>query len=217
MNQHMIRWLAAVSFTLLGFVSGAHAQSLAANRDYVVIEPALLTDTPSKVEIIEFFSYACPHCSDLDPAIKDWVAKHKGDIVLRRIPVGFNNPFYQLMAKLFYTLEAIGQLEKLDAAVFNALHVKGLRLIDEKSILQWVTAQGVDAKTFSDAFNSFGVVSKTKRADQLAQSARIQGVPAIVVDGRYLVTGKDIKGHADLLSLTDRIIDMRRKERTAKK
>ena len=101
--------------------------------------------------------------------------------------------------------------------MFNAIHEKGLKLIDEKSIAEGVTGQGVDAKKFSDAYNSFGVVSKTKRADQLAQAAKIRGVPALVVDGVYLVAGQDIKTHADLLALTDKVIAKRRAERNGKK
>ena len=135
-----------------------------------------------------------------------WAAKLPADVAFKRIPVGFNNPFYQLMAKLYYALEAIGELQRLDSAAFDAIHNKGLRLIDDKSVLEWVSGQGVDAKKFSDAFKSFGVISKAKRADQMAQSSKIQGVPALLVDGRYLVVGKDVKSHDGLLALTDQVI-----------
>ena len=107
--------------------------------------------------------------------------------------------------------------QRLDSAVFNAIHEKGLKLIDDKSILEWATAQGLDAKKFSDAYSSFGVVSKVKRADQMAQASKIRGVPALVVDGRYLVTGQEIKSHADQLALTDKVIDKTRSERNLKK
>ena len=215
MKKHLTRWLAAIAFALLALPVAAQAQ-LAVGRDYAVIEPALPTDNPAKIEVIEFFSYACPHCSDLNPYVVKWSAKLPADVAFRRVPVGFGNPFYQLMAKLYYALEAIGELNRLDTAVFTAIHEKGLKLIDDKSVLDWVTAQGVDAKTFSDAYNSFGVMSKIKRAEQLAQSSKIRGVPAIVVDGRYLVVGQAIKGHADLLVLTDKVIDKRRTERKKK-
>ncbi len=215
MNVRIVRWFAAMALAALSLTLPAHAQ-LAAGRDYVAIEPAQPTDDPAKIEVVEFFSYACPHCSDLAPHLNKWAARLPADVALRRVAVGFGNPFYQNMARLYYSLEVLGELPRLDEAVFTALHVKGLKLLDEKSIAQWVTAQGVDAKRFSDAYNSFGVVSKTKRADQMAQAYRIRGVPAIVVDGRYLVTGQDIKGHAELLALTDKVIDKRRAERARK-
>ena len=213
MKKHLTGWLAAIALALLSFAAQAQ---LAVGRDYALIDPAQPTDTPTKIEVTEFFSYACPHCADLEPYIVKWAAKLPADVVLKRVPVGFNNPFYQLMARFYYTLEAIGKGKQLDAAVFSAIHEKGLKLIDDKSLMDWVTAQGVDAKTFSDAYSSFGVMSKVKRADQLAQAAKIRGVPALVVDGRYLVVGQNVKSHAEMLALTDKIIDKRRAERNKK-
>lgn len=217
MKNYLTGWLAAVTLALCGFALPAQAQQLAAGRDYSVIEPALATDEPAKIEVLEFFSYGCPHCNDLNPLLVKWIAKQPADVSVRRIPVGFGRPQWANLAKLFYALEATGDLARLDTAVFNALHVKNLILADDKSIAEWVAAQGVDAKKFSDAFNSFGVVSKAKRGDQLAQSAKIRGVPALVVDGRYLVVGQNIKSHADLLALTDKVIDKVRAERKTKK
>jgi len=213
MKKHLNAWLAAIALTLLPFAAQAQ---LAVGRDYALIDPAQPTDNPAKIEVIEFFSYACPHCSDLNPYVVKWAAKLPADVAFRRVPVGFGNPFYQLMAKFYYSLEAIGEVKRLDTAVFNAIHEKGLKLVDDKSLMDWVTAQGVDAKTFSDAYNSFGVISKIKRAEQLAQASKIRGVPAMVVDGRYLVVGQDIKSHAELLALTDKVIDKRRSERNPK-
>ena len=190
---------------------------LAVGRDFVEIKPPLQADNPAKIEVIEFFSYACPHCSDLNPIIKKWAAKLPADVEFKRVPVSFNSPFYQLMAKLFYTLDAIGEMERLDAAAFDAIHVKGLKLIDEKSVQEWAVSQGVDAKKFSDAFKSFSTDSNVKRADQLSRAAKIPGVPALVVDGRYLVVGKNVKNHDELLALTEKVIDKARTERAAKK
>ena len=219
MKKSLIGRLAAYTFafvSLLALALPAQAQ-LAAGVDFAEIKPPLQVDNPAKIEVVEFFSYACPHCSDLNPLVRKWAAKLPADVAFRRVPVSFNSPFYQLMAKLFYTLDAIGEMERLDAAAFDAIHVKGLKLIDEKSVQEWAVSQGVDAKKFSDAFKSFSVDSNVKRADQLSRSAKIPGVPALVVDGRYLVVGKNVKNHDELLALTEKVIDKVRGERTAKK
>ena len=219
MKKTLIGRLAAYTFafvSLLALALPAQAQ-LAAGVDFAEIKPALQVDNPARIEVVEFFSYACPHCSDLNPLVKKWAAKLPADVAFKRVPVSFNSPFYQLMAKLFYTLDAIGEMERLDAAAFDAIHVKGLKLIDEKSVQEWAVSQGVDAKKFSDAFKSFSVDSNVKRADQLSRSAKIPGVPALVVDGRYLVVGKNVKNHDDLLALTEKVIDKARTERAAKK
>ena len=217
MTKHLTGWLAAITLAVLSLASPAQAQQqLAVGRDYVEVNPAQPTDNPAKIEVIAFFSFACPHCADLNPSIVKWSAKLPADVDFKRVPVNFS-PFYQLMAQLYYTLEVIGELKRLDEAAFNAIHVKGLKLVDDKSIQEWAVAQGVDAKKFSDAYKSFGVSSKVKRANQLAQGAKIRGVPALFVDGKYLVVGQDIKSHDDLLALADKVIAKVRTERGGKK
>ena len=216
-KKQMKIWLAALALSLFGITAQAEQTPLRAGPDYVVIDPAQPTDNPAKIEVIEFFSYGCSHCNALSPFINKWSAKMPSDVSFKRIPVGFGNPYYQNLAKMYYALEALGELTRLDDAVFNAIHGKGLKLIDEKSILEWATSQGIDAKKFSDAYKSFGVDSKAKRADQLTQAFKIKGVPALAVNGHYQVTGNDIKSHEELLTLTDRVIEKVRTERTSKK
>lgn len=211
MRKHLRTWLSALLAGLCLLALPAQAQ-LVAGRDYSVIEPAQPTDDPGRIEVVEFFSYACPHCNDLNPLIHKWAEKLPRDVVFRRVPVSFN-PFYELMARLFYTLDTTGDLARLDAALFSAIHEKGLKLVSEKNIADWAVSQGVDARRFSEAWNSFSVNSKVKRADQMARNHRIQGVPALAIDGRYLVGGKSLQ---EMLALTDKVIDMRRGERSGK-
>ena len=210
MQLRISGWVLAVILAMLATLP-ARAQ-LAVGRDYVPIVPAQLTDNPAKIEVLEFFSYGCPHCSEFHPIVSKWSSALPADVVFKRVPVSFGRPQWATLAKLFYALEASGDLTRLDAAVFDALHKKGTRLYDDKSVIDWVTAQGIDGKKFADAYNSFGVISKVKRADQMAQSYKIQGVPAMAVDGKYLVTGKEIKGLPDLVLLTDQVIDLARRD-----
>ena len=215
MHQRVSGWIFVMTLALLAVVLPARAQ-LAVGRDYVPIVPAQTSDHPAKIEVIEFFSYGCPHCSDLHPVLGKWAATLPGDVVLVRVPITFGRPQWASLAKLYYALEATGDLARLDGAVFEALHRKGSKLYDDRSVADWVKAQGVDGKKFADAYSSFGVVSKVKRADQMAQAYKIQGVPALAVDGKYLVLGKEIKGLPDLVLLTDQVIDLARSERKAR-
>ena len=193
MHQRVSGWIFVLTLALLAVVLPARAE-LAVGRDYVPIVPAQTSDHPAKIEVIEFFSYGCPHCSDFHPVLGKWSATLPGDVVLVRVPITFGRPQWASLAKLYYALEATGDLARLDGAVFDALHRKGIKLYDDRSVADWVKAQGVDGKKFADAYSSFGVVSKVKRADQMAQAYKIQGVPALAVDGKYLVLGKEIKG-----------------------
>ncbi len=190
----------------------AFAQTV--GKDYTLISPAQPTDDAAKIEVIEFFSYGCPHCNDFHPVISAWAAKQPGDVVLKKVPITFGRAAWANAARLYYTLEATGDLAKLDGEVFKAIHGERVNLFDEKTILEWVTKKGVDPKKFSEAFNSFGVNSKVKRGDQLAQAYKIQGVPAIAVDGKYLVGGQSF---GEVLATTDKLIAKARSEKSGKK
>jgi thiol:disulfide interchange protein DsbA len=215
MKNFLTGWLATIGIALSVLALPTHAQQL--GGDYTEITPALSADAPDKIEVIEFFSYACPHCNELNPTITQWAAKQPADVAFRKVAVGFSNPFYLLTEKLFYSLEAMGELKRLDDAVFKAIHSNGVKLVDEKSVTAWVASQGVDGKKFGDAFNSFGVLNKLKQSDMLVQKAKIRGVPALLVDGRYLVGGPNIKNNVDLLAIADKLVERIRVERRLKK
>lgn len=183
-------------------------------KEFTAISPAQPTDDPAKIEVIEFFSYGCPHCNDFHPLISAWAAKQPGDVVVKRVPVSFNRAAWANAAKLYYTLEATGELARLDNDVFKAIHSERTNLFDDKAIAEWVAKKGVDQKKFADTYNSFGVMSKVKRADQMAQAYRISGVPAVYVDGKYAVAGNNF---GELLANTDKAIAKARSEKSGKK
>jgi protein dithiol oxidoreductase (disulfide-forming) len=216
MHKRFIGWFAAAALSLCAVAFPAHAQ-LVVGQDYVPIVPAQASDNPAKIEVIEFFSYACPHCSEFNPTVSKWSAKLPVEVSVKRVPISFGRAGWANLSKLYYALEATGDLAKLDAAVFAALHEKGLKLYDDKSITAWVIAQGVDAKKFTDAYNSFGVVSKARRGDQMGQAFKITGVPALAVDGKYMVLNEGIKSNEELVARADRLIDKVRLERGKKK
>jgi thiol:disulfide interchange protein DsbA len=215
MKKLMASWGAAMTAVLFLLANPATAQQL--GGEYTEISPPLVADNQNQIEVIEFFSYACPHCSDLNPTLIQWTAKLPADVSFRKVAVGFGNPFYQMMAKLYYSLDAMGESSRLDEAVFQAIHDKGIKFTDEKSITSWVVSQGINGKTFAATFGSFGVSSQAKRADLLADKAKIPGVPSLLVDGRYLVGGPNIKTSADLLTVADKLIAKARLERKGKK
>ncbi|MBI2308183.1 MAG: thiol:disulfide interchange protein DsbA/DsbL [Rhodocyclales bacterium] len=192
---------------------GSAQAQVAAGRDYVPIDPPQPGETPAKIEVIEFFSYGCPHCNDFHPLISKWAAKLPADVVFKRVPVSFGRAQWANIGKLYYAAEAIGELGRLDGAAFQAIHEKGVKLYDEATIMQFAVQQGVDGKKFADAFGSFGVQSKMKRADQMTQAYKVQGVPAIAVDGRYMVLNEGIKSYEELLARTDKVIAKARAEK----
>ncbi|MGE5471710.1 MAG: thiol:disulfide interchange protein DsbA/DsbL [Bacteroidota bacterium] len=207
------RSLLAASFAL-GAALSLPVLAQTAGKDYTAVTPVQATDDPGKIEVIEFFSYGCPHCSDFNPLVSAWAAKLPGDVVFKRVPITFGRAAWMGVAKLYYTLEVTGDLARLDGEVFKAIHGEGINLFDDKALTGWVAKKGVDMKKFNDAFASFGVMSKAKRGDQLAQAYKITGVPAIAVDGKYLVGDMSF---TDKLAVTDKLIAKARAEKSGKK
>ncbi len=195
-------------------VAAMPAVAQTVGKDFTLISPAQPTDDAAKIEILEFFSYGCPHCSDFNPIIHAWAAKLPADVVFKRVPITFGRGAWANIAKLYFTLEITGDLAKLDSEVFKAIHGDRINLFEERALIEWVTKKGVDPKKFTETFNSFGVNSKVKRGDQMAQAYKIQGVPALAVDGKYLVGGKDF---TEQLAIADKLIAKARSEKPGKK
>jgi len=179
-----------------------HAQGVE-GTDYRKLEPRQPTDSPGKIEVIEFFSYACPHCNEFYPLVSTWQAKLPKNVVFRRVPVGFNRAAWINLARAYYALQASGDLDKLDGALFHGIHEERLQLFDEPSLTDWVGKSGGHAEQFAAAYTSFGVNNQTVRADQLVEKYGIGAVPTMTVNGEYQALGKNL---AEMLLNTDRLI-----------
>jgi len=193
------------AFLALSFAASVQAQGRPLpGRDYVELQTVQPTETGVKIEVVEFFWYRCPHCHALDPALIPWVKKLPADTQFRLIPAIFNDE-WALDASVFYALEATGNLEKLHHPLLDAIHKQGAASLKGATYMKWVSdwlaKQGVDISKYDAALHSFTVQSKIKRAAQIAQTYRLEGVPAIAVQGKYLVSGdaKTIFNVADYL------------------
>ncbi|HTJ97347.1 MAG TPA: thiol:disulfide interchange protein DsbA/DsbL [Rhodocyclaceae bacterium] len=196
----------------LGYTALANAQTPQLGIDYTVYSPVQPTDAGNKIEVTEFFAYTCSHCADFEPLLAPWVKKLSKDVSFRRVPVIFR-PQFVPAAKIYYTLEAMNLLDKLHAAVFDAIHKEHADLLDEKALFAWVASKGVDAKQFAEIYNSFAINSKVERANQITRAHAIPGTPALVVNGKYLIASLD---HDRQLKVADFLIAKIRAEKKKK-
>jgi len=183
-------------------------------KEYGLVAQPQPTDM-KKIEVTEIFSYACPHCFDLEPTIHQWSKKLPKDVTFMRLHAA-SNPNWTSLAKLFYALEALGELDRLHADVFNAFHLKNINFSDEKAATEWLSKQGVDPKKFADTYASFGVQGKVARSKQLTAAYGINGVPTIVVAGKYQTSAQMAGGHENALKTTEYLINLVRQERGGK-
>lgn len=207
------KFVATVLGSIAALVISASAQAQVLGKEYSQVSPPQPTDNQTKIEVLEFFSYGCIHCYRFNSTVSKWAAKLPADVEFKRIPVAFNRTPALNLSRLFYALEAIGELGRLDEAVFAAIFDKNVKLHDESTMKAWVAQEGVDAKKFADAYASFGVQSKAKRADQMGAAYKIEGTPTIAVDGRYLVLTEGVKSYEDILVRADKLIGKVRSEK----
>lgn len=204
--------LAAASALAYG-LSGAARAALNPGRDFNVIGQPLVTESQPKIEVLEFFWYGCPHCFDLEPLLNDWKAKAPADVALRRVPAIFRES-WEPGARMYYSMQALGVLDRLHAELFRSVHLEHLSPGDDDSLSKWAVSKGVDGSKFAATYKSFAVESKIARAKQLTRASRIEGVPALIVEGKYLAAGPT---HAAILSVVDQLVAQVRAERGAKK
>lgn len=164
------------------------------------------------IEVAEVFWYGCGHCYNLEPVIADWERRLPADVSLVRIPVMWN-PTNEIHARVFYSAEALGKRAQISSAMFKAIHIDNKPMTEEPAIQQMFEEFGVSADTFNKTFRSFAVESQLRRARDLTTRYRVKGVPLLVVDGKYLTDGPQIKSHDDLLAVAEELVQRERQAR----
>jgi thiol:disulfide interchange protein DsbA len=201
--------------TLALGVPAAGAAEPVEGQDYFKLSPPLPPADPAKLVVTEFFSYQCPHCYKFARPFAAWSAKLPADVKADRAAVAIGHQPWMPAAQAFYALTALKAVPKIDDAFFGAIHRDRKPLADEASIADFVAGQGIDRAAFQNTYRSFSVQLQTKRADDLSRQARLPSVPALLVDGRYLVAISDDGDFNDQLALADTLIKRARAERAA--
>jgi thiol:disulfide interchange protein DsbA len=181
--------------------------------EYVTLDKRVPAESnDGKIEVIEFFWYSCPHCNAFEPRFAQWLKTIPKDVVVRRVPVRFRDDF-EPQQRMFYTLEAMGKLEALHAKLFTAIHAEKQKLDTLDTLTAWAVKNGLDKAKFTEIFNSFGVATKARRATQLQEAFKVQGVPSLGVAGRFYTDGSLASNMESALAVTDYLIGQVRKGR----
>ena len=179
---------------------------------YTELKPQQPTESGGKIEVIEFFWYGCPHCYNLEPFIETWQKKLPADVQFRRVPAILADE-WERDAAIFYTLEAMNLLGKLHRPLFDAIHRDRLRTSNPQALAEWLKKQGVDDKRFFDTMKSMGVDAKIRRAAQTTLAYRVNGTPAMAVQGRYTVSADQGRSQQGMLDTVDYLVDLSRKQK----
>ena len=178
----------------------------------VLDKPAPTEAGAGKIEVVEFFWYSCPHCNRFEPQLQEWVKKMPKDVVLRRAPVAFR-PDFEPQQRLYFVLESMGKVEELHTKVFNAIHVERQALNTADLVANWAEKQGINKAKFIEAYNSFPVATKTRKATMLQDAYKVDGVPALGVAGKYYTSGSVAQTMERALVVTDYLISLAHKSK----
>ena len=181
--------------------------------DYYKLSQAVPTETAKgRIEVLEFVWYNCPHCNAVEPTLSAWGKKLPKDVELKRVPVRFRAEF-EPQQRAYYVLEALGKVEELQGKMFAAIHTERQTLTTLEPLLAWAEKNGIPKKQFTDLYNSFSVIGKARRAAQLQEQFKVEGVPALGVAGRFYVDGSLAGSRERALQIVDFLLGEVRKGR----
>ena len=209
----MLRATAVVVACVLGLVLPLHApaqQPVCADIDYRVIKPQPVA-IADRIEVIDFFWYGCPHCNNLQPALERWISRKPADVVIRRIPAILRDSWAP-HARIYYTLEALGEVERLHQRVYHGYHVEELHMSKPDVMSAWAARNGIDRERWEQAYNSPEVQRRVDEAAKLTRAYQITGTPSLVVNGRYLTSGNMAESLNSLVTITDGLVQKVRSE-----
>ncbi|RMX03062.1 thiol:disulfide interchange protein DsbA/DsbL [Corticibacter populi] len=197
--------------TVPAWAQGAAPQE---GKDYIRLSQPVNTNVPQgKLEVLEFFWYSCPHCNSFEPTFANWVKAQPDDVAVRRVPIAFQqNANFVPQQKLYYALEGLGLLDRFHTAAFNAIHRERKRLNSDEAIFDWAKSVGIDVEEFKKTYNSFTVANSVRRATQLQNDFRIEGVPSLGVAGRYYVDGTMAGSLGRMLDVTEQLLAIERQK-----
>ena len=174
-------------------------------------QPVAVFAEAGKIEVIDFFRYGCPHCYAFEPTLDAWAKQLPADVAFRRVPAAFGIESFVAHQRIFYALDSLGLVAAMHRKVFYGIHNERQRLDQPAEISAFMTKNGVDASKFMEAYGSFGTQAKLRQANQLVDGYKIDGVPAIGIQGRFFTSGTLAGDNPRSLAVADFLVQRLRK------
>ena len=184
-------------------------------KDYVTLKTPVPVESGGKIEVLEFFQYSCPHCASYDPYLQAWRKKLPSDVDYKRIPIAWDNSTMPHV-RIYYTLETLGKLDDMHQKVFTAIQKNRQPMVNPEQIADFMAANGIDRKQWIDTYNSFSVAARSNRAGQLWRAYKIDGTPAVAVDGKFTTAPSMVGSREGSLIVLDYLVQRARAEKSKK-
>ncbi|MFK5895311.1 MAG: thiol:disulfide interchange protein DsbA/DsbL [Pseudomonadota bacterium] len=179
---------------------------IAEGIEYEVLSQPQAVENQGKVQVIEFFSYACPHCYNLEPHVLTWLKNKPDNVEFIQIPAIFNAQ-WEAFASIYYTAEVLGAADKLHPLIFDAIHGPGKKISGLDDLKAIFTANGISGDDFDNTLKSFAVANKVRKAKAMTKDYEIKSVPMVVVQGKYRTNSTLAHSHKNVFKVVDHIIN----------
>ena len=205
LNRKHLAWV-----LLLLFFSCTQAEEYVEGRHYQILDNPTVTRNPSKVEVVEVFWFGCNHCYSLESYIQPWKRNLPNDVDFWKSHITWNAQA-ETHARLFYSAKALGIEEKAIPAAFTAIWREGRNLLGNSEVEYFFKGFGIEKERYLSVSNSFGVNNAVKQANNRMRQWAVTGVPTIIVNGKYKVSGTREIGTTKLLDVVDFLIEKERR------
>lgn len=185
------------------------ASAVLAADGYRTIDGPTPGDDPDTIEVMEFFWYGCPHCNRFSPYIEEWKQERPDDVAFSHVPAVLSAS-WEVHGRAFYAAEVMGVLEQFHQPMFRAIHDEGQRLDSATKIGEFASSLGIDGERFVSTMSSFAVDTKMRQARSLQRAYGVSGTPSVVIDGRYLTSGREAGGFDRMIEvINERVAALR--------
>lgn len=203
------KWLLAPALFLLALNAWAQFQP---GREFQRLDPPHPAALDGRIEVIEFFYYGCPVCYETEPILSRWLGAAPDYVAIRRVPA-LSSEAWEPFAKLYYALEALGEIERLHWPVYDNVHFENVQLGDEKVMADWVARTGIEREKFVQTYGSQVVAEKVAQAREVLKAYGVRAVPTFVVDGKFLTSARLAGGAEQVVQVLDHLVRLAREER----
>ena len=205
LNRKHLTWM-----LLLLFFSCTQAEEFVAGRHYEILDNPTVTRNPSKIEVVEIFWFGCNHCYALESFVQPWKRNLPNDVDFWKSHITWNAQA-ETHARLFYSAKALGIEEKAVPAAFTSIWREGRNLLGNSEVEYFFKGFGVEKERYLSVSNSFGVNNAVKQADNRMRQWAVTGVPTLIVNGKYKVSGTREIGTSKLLDVVNFLIEKERR------
>ena len=199
------RWLTGLALLMVVSTTASAQTAFVVDTDYQLISPAVKTTQPDKVVVTEIFWYGCPHCFRFEPYVERWASGLPDGVVFEQVPSSLN-PRWTVLARAYYAFKMMGAHEQTHKALFDAIHLKRQRLGSLDSLAEFAAGLGLYEKVFRENYSSFPVDTQIRKNIQKEKRYGHRGVPAVIVNGRYLVSASSAGSNERMIQIMNFLV-----------